>query len=68
MVQIKRDMITRELHVMPFKEPESYLNIKIAWESWLEEAERQFRFCKINNPADKKRRPSYLRVETASEA
>ena len=39
---------------MPFKEPESYLDIKKAWELWLEEAERQFRFCKINNPADKK--------------
>ena len=47
-------MITRELHIEQFKEPESYLDIKITWELWLEEAERQFRFCKINNPADKK--------------
>ena len=56
-MQVKRDMNTRELHIMPFKEPENYLdikNIKKAWEAWLEEAERQFRFCKINNPADKK--------------
>ena len=39
---------------MPFKEPKEYLDIKKAWEAWLEEAERQFRFCKINIPADKK--------------
>ena len=39
---------------MPFKEPEEYLDIKKVWEAWLEETERQFRFCKINIPADKK--------------
>ena len=47
-------MNTRELHIVPFEEPENCLDIRKAWEAWLEEAERQFRFCKINTPADKK--------------
>ena len=47
-------MNTRELHIVPFKEPENNLDIKKAWEAWLEEAERQFKSCKINIPADKK--------------
>ena len=45
---------TRELPILPFKAPENHLARGLAWNKWLEEIERQFRFFGIESPSDMK--------------
>ena len=45
---------SRKLPILPFNAVESRLSIGKAWDEWLEEIERQFRFFRINIPSDKK--------------
>ena len=42
------------LQTLPFRPVENHLSTSIAWEEWLEEIEREFRYFKIHSPMDKK--------------
>ena len=44
---------SRNLRVLPFLPPEDQLSIGKAWEEWLEEIEREFRYFKITSVQDK---------------
>lgn len=45
---------TRNLRVLPFRPTEDQLTTGKAWEEWLDDIEREFRFFRISNPADRK--------------
>ena len=45
---------TRSLCALPFLPTEDQLSTGKAWEEWLEDMEREFRYFRISNPADRK--------------
>ena len=45
---------SRNLRTLPFIPPEHQLSVGKAWEDWLEEIEREFRYFKITSAQDKK--------------
>ena len=45
---------TRNLKAQPFTPGEDHINTGKAWDEWLEEIEREFRYFKISDPLDKK--------------
>lgn len=45
---------TRNLRALPFLPTEDQLSTGKAWEEWLEDIEREFRYFRISNPADRK--------------
>lgn len=45
---------SRNLRSLPFKPSEDQLSTGKAWEDWLEEIEREFRYFRITSPLDKK--------------
>ena len=44
---------SKNLRVLPFMPPEDQLSIGKAWEEWLEEIEREFRYFKLTSVQDK---------------
>ena len=44
---------SRNLRTLPFIPPEDQLSVGKAWEDWLEEIEREFRYFKITSAQDK---------------
>ena len=42
------------LRTLPFRPTENRLSTGIAWEEWLDEIEREFRYFKIHSPMDRK--------------
>ena len=45
---------SRNLRALPFKLTEDQLTTGKAWEEWLDDIEREFRYFRIGNPADRK--------------
>ena len=45
---------TRNLRALPFRPTEDQLTTGKAWEEWLDGIEREFRYFRIGNPADRK--------------
>ena len=45
---------TRNLRALPFRPTEDQLTTGKAWEEWLDDIEREFRYFRIDNPADRK--------------
>ena len=45
---------TRNLRALPFRPSEDQLSTGKAWEEWLEDIEREFRYFRISSPADRK--------------
>ena len=45
---------TRNLRALPFRPTGDQLTIDKAWEEWLDDIEREFRYFRIGNPADRK--------------
>ena len=45
---------SRNLRTLPFIPLEDQLLVGKAWEDWLEEIEREFRYFKITSPQDKR--------------
>ena len=45
---------TRNLRALPFRPTEDQLTTGKAWEEWLDDIEREFRYFRIGNPADRK--------------
>ena len=45
---------TRNLRALPFRPSEGQLSTGKAWEEWLEDIEREFRYFRISSPADRK--------------
>ena len=45
---------TRNLRALPFRPSEDRLSTGKAWEEWLEDIEREFRYFRISSPADRK--------------
>ena len=45
---------TRNLRELPFLPSEDQLSTGKAWEEWLDDIEREFRYFRISNPIDRK--------------
>ena len=45
---------SRNLRALPFRPTEDQLTTGKAWEEWLDDIEREFRYFRIVNPADRK--------------
>ena len=45
---------SRNLRALPFQPTEDQLTTGKAWEEWLDDIEREFRYFRIGNPADRK--------------
>ena len=45
---------SRNLRALPFRPTENQLSVGKEWEEWLDAIEREFRYFRINSPADRK--------------
>ena len=45
---------TRNLRALPFRPSEDQLSTGKAWEEWLDDIEREFRYFRISSPTDRK--------------
>ena len=53
-VQVVVQTESRNLKIHQFTHTDDQTSIGVAWQDWMEELEREFRFFKITDPADKK--------------
>ena len=52
--RVRDNLVTRDLRIEPFKSTNDRLLTGRAWQEWVENLERQFRFFKIRDIIDRK--------------